>query len=534
MRLGFHATACLAGITLSGLSACAPEATRLHAPTLVAALQSDPGHLNPAITTNGNVHTAASLLYNGLVTLHQDLRVTPELARRWDVLDGGARYRFTLRDDVRWHDGRPLTASDVKFTFDSLLLRFHARMRASLGPVLLSVDAPDDSTVDFRLRRPYAPLLQQLDVVEAPILPRHVYEGADPLTHPANLRPVGTGPFRFVDYRADREIRYRANESYFGGAPALRAVTLRIIPDPGMQVAALERGEVDWLFAVPGPERAQLRKNPRIRLQQTSLGAGGSNCITTFGFNLDRPVFRDVRVRRAIAHAVDRYQFLERVAFGEGRVAGAPISSGIPFAHARGLPMPELDTAAAARLLDEAGWIATRAPVRVARGVAGVRDGTPLVVEFTGMSAQTPYGNLLRAQLRPLGVELRVTSLEQAVFSNTIFRARDFDMAVVSYCNGTDPEIGVRRQYVSASIGPVPFSNLAGYRNPEMDTLFDRASAALDPEQRRSIYRRIQEIAIRDLPYIWVLESVQTHAYTTRCGGFGSTAHFAATATCRE
>lgn len=534
MRLGFHAALCLAGITLPCLSACAREARRLDARTLVAALQSDPGHLNPAITTNGNVHTAASLLYNGLVTLHQDLSITPELARHWEVLDDGARYRFTLRSDVRWHDGRPFTASDVKFTFDSLLLRFHARTRASLGPVLLSVDAPDDSTVDFRLRRPYAPLLQQLDVVEAPILPRHVYGGADPLKHPANLRPVGTGPFRFVDYRADREIRYHANASYFGRAPGVSAVTLRIIPDAGIQVAALERGEVDWLFAVPGPERGRLQQNPRVRLAQTSLGAGGSNCITTFGFNLDRPLFRDVRVRRAIAHAVDRRQFLERVAFGEGRVADAPISSGIPFAHAPGLAIPALDTAAAARLLSEAGWIRDRGPVRMARGIAGVRDGTPLVLEFTGMSAQAAYGDLLRAQLRPLGVEVRVATLEQAVFSNTVFTARDFDMAVVSYCNGTDPDIGVRRQYVSASIAPVPFSNLAGYRNPGMDTLFDRASAELDRERRRSIYRRIQEIAVRDVPYIWVLETVQTHAYTTRCDGFGRAAHFAATATCRE
>lgn len=527
---------CLVRGVLFGLatSSCSSDGARRDPHTLVAAIQSDPGHLNPAITTNGGVHTAASLLYNGLLTLNEDLTTTPELAARWEVLDGGARYRFILRRGVTWHDGEPFTAADVKFTFDSLLLRFHARTRASLGPALASVEALDDSTVEFRLRRPYAPLLQQLDVVEAPIMPRHIYLRGDPLRHPANVRPVGTGPFRFVSYRPDREITYAVNRDYFGRRPSLTSVILRIIPDPGMQVAALEAGEVDFLFAVPGPERARLRGNPRVRLAQSTLGAGGSNCITTLGFNLDRPVFQDARVRRAIALAVDKQQFLDRVAFGEGRVANAPISTRIPFANAAGLPVVPADTAAASRLLTEAGWRQSGSATRTALGVNGVKDGTPFVVGFKGMPGQTIYGELLRAQLRPLGIDLRVEALEQGVFSKAVFTQRDFDIAIASYCNGIDPEIGVRRQYVTTSIAPVPFSNMAGYRNPVMDSLFDRASAALNRADRQALYARIQEIAVRDQPYIWLLESTTTHAHTTRCDHFGTAPHFAAAATCRE
>ena len=171
------------------LGACGDARASRRDNTLVAAVGSDPGHLNPAITTNGSVHTAAALLYNGLLGLdEEDLTPRPELAERWEVEDGGRRYRFHLRRDVRWHDGRPFTAADVAFTFDSLLLRFHARTRASLAPALLRVEAADDSTVVFHFRRPYAPLLQQLDVNEAPIAPRHVFAGADPLRHPANTQ----------------------------------------------------------------------------------------------------------------------------------------------------------------------------------------------------------------------------------------------------------------------------------------------------------------------------------------------------------
>ena len=326
------------------VAACAADRSGRDARSLVAALESDPGHLNPAITTNGGIHTASGLLYDGLIALDSTLSPVPALAERWEVLDGGARYRFHLRRGVRWHDGKAFTAADVKFTFDSLLLRFHARTRASMSPALLSVDAPDDSTVEFRFRRPYAPLLQQLDVVEAPMLPRHLYAGSDPLRNSANIAPVGTGPYRFVAYDVNNEIRYTANSDYFGGVPAIRDVILRVIPDAATRVIALEAGEIDWLYAVPGPDRERLRRDKRVRLVKASESPGGSNCITTVGFNLDRPWFRDVRVRRAIAHAVNREQFVERVLFGDGRAADAPISSRIRFAYRSDLPIPAFDT----------------------------------------------------------------------------------------------------------------------------------------------------------------------------------------------
>lgn len=498
----------------------------------VVAITTDPGQLNTAITTNGSVHTAAGLLYNGLVALGDSLEPLPELARRWDVEDGGALYRFHLRDDVRWHDGRPFSAADVKFTFDSLLLKFHSRTRASLSGKLVAIETPDDSTVVFRFHRPYAPLLQQLDVEEAPIMPRHVFNGTDPLRNAANVAPIGTGPYRFVSYRAGSEIRFSANDAYFRGAPAIRDIVMRIIPDAGTQVMALEAGEVDWLFGVPGPDRKRLRADRRFTVLQTPGYSGGSNCVITVAFNLDRPMFQDVRFRKAIAHAIDRPMFLERVLFGEGRAAEAPISSGIGFAHAPDVGLASLDTARAARILDSLGWRRSGLPIRSATGVRGLPDGTSLAIGFTVMPSQAPYGDLLRAQLRAIGVDIKVQPLEPSVFSQTVFKDRNFDMAIISYCNGTDPEIGVRRQYVSSSIGPVPFSNAAGYRNPVMDSLFDRAAAELNVASRRRIYREIQRIAVRDQPYVWLVETLNTRAWNARCRGFGISPHFAATASC--
>lgn len=500
---------------------------------LVAAIDVDPGHLNPAITTSGGVHTASEILYNGLVRLDDDGAPQPDLAEGWEVLDGGRRYRIFLRRDVRWHDGEAFDAEDVVFTFEELLLRFHSRTRASLGGLLQSVTALDAHTVEFVLTAPYGPLLQQLDVTEAPIIPAHLFRGSDPLTHPSNRSPVGTGPFRFVAYEPGA-IRYAANDDFFGGKPRLDALVLRLIPDEGTAAIALEAGDVQWLFGVPGPARERLARSELVRFLETTNGSGGSNCVNTLVFNLERPLMGELRMRQALAHGVDREQIVDRVLFGAGIVAAAPISSGIPWAHAPDLPVPGHDRDRSRALLDSLGWLAGDRGLRASSGVPGVEDGTSLSIDFLHMPGFTEYGDILRAQLREVGVDLRPRSLEPAFFAEAVFVERDFDTAIVSYCNGPDPEVGVRRQYISSNIGPVPFSNGAAYRNATVDSLFDAARGAPDREERGRIYRQIQSVAVADLPYFWLTESVTTRAYSARCGGFSGDGHWARDAWCER
>src|SRR5688572_18504146 len=145
--------------------------------TLVVAIGSDPGSLNPAVTSNGGVHTASEMMFNGLVGWGADGKLVPELADSWTIEGNGTSYRFNLRQGVQWHDGKPFTADDVKFSFERALLRLHSRTQASLGAAQVSLETPDARTVIFRFPNPYAPLLQQLNVTEAPIIPKHVYEG---------------------------------------------------------------------------------------------------------------------------------------------------------------------------------------------------------------------------------------------------------------------------------------------------------------------------------------------------------------------
>lgn len=490
------------------LAAGSPAVAHQRGGGAVIAVAGDPGHLNPAISTAGPLHAVAGSLFNGLVALDEAGGPIPDLAEAWEISPDGLTATFRLRAGVRWHDGHPFTAEDVKVSFEQLLLRFHARARSGLAPAIAAIETQDALTVVFRLRRPHPALLRQLDVTEAPILPAHLFAGTDPNANPANLRPIGTGPFRFESWRRDHEVVMVRNPHYFRpGLPRLDRLVFRIIPEANTQVNALLAGEVDLIARVGPPDVARLRGRG-VTFAETRIAPGGSNCIMTLGFNLDRPATGTLALREAFALGVDRAQMLERVAFGQGRVAEAPIASGIPWAHAPGaLAVWRPDVAEANRRLDAAG---------LARGADGVRLGLD-IVHFPVFAR---WSELLRQQLAPLGIALRPRPMDPAALAQTVFTRRDFDLTLISYCNGTDPEIGVRRMVHSSAIGNVPFSNAAGYRNAEVDALFDRAAVLQDDAARGEAYRAAQSILARELPYLWLVETDFTAAWRDEFADF--------------
>ncbi len=475
---------------------------------VVVVQSSDPGSLNPAITTAGPVHTITDQIFNGLVGLDDQLNPVPELAESWEISADGTVYTFKLRPGVTWHDGAPFTSADVKFSFEEALLKFHARTRAGLENVLTAIDTPDELTVVFRLARPYGPLLQRLDVVEASIIPQHIFAGKDLQNNPANLNPIGTGPFKFVEYVKGERIVLERNPAYFrAGRPYLDQVIFQIIPDPGTALLALERGEVDYLGSVPGAEVERLKAMPELVVVPGYGGSGGSFCQITLIPNMTRPPFDTPEVRQAFYHALDRQLILDRVYFGQGAVSTGPISSQVEWAYSPAvLPYPH-DPARAEKLLDAAGY---------PRDAAGNR----LTVVFTHPSSFARLGEVLREQLKTVGVTLELEAMDMPAAVDKVFVQKDFELGVASYCNGSDPEIGVRRVYVSSNIGPIPFSNGAGYVNPEVDKLFDEAAALTDRAERAAIYAVLQRQIVDDLPYFWLVDSAGYRAYRATFDGF--------------
>lgn len=489
---------------------------------LVVAIGNDPGHFNPGISTGSDIHVVADSMFNGLVGLDANANPVPDLAESWEISPDATTYTFHLAQGAQWHDGESFTSADVKFTFENILLNYHSRTKAGLENVLDAIETPDDHTVVFRFSSPYAPLLQRLDVTEAPILPMHIYADVDdPTTAEANVNPVGTGPFVFDAYTPGVEIRLKSNPNYFKeGLPLLDGITFRVIPDANTQIQALEAGEVDYVWNVPGPDDERISNSPDTETISAASGPGGGFCIMTMTFNLEREVLQDVRVRQAFAHAIDRQQILDLVIFGQGRVAVAPISSKITWAHLSDGRQYEYNPALAEQLLDEAGY---------PRG----EDGTRFTVDFVHFATFSKYGEVLREQLGKVGIDFELRPMERDAAVETIFTQRDFDTNIISYCNNTDPEIGVTRMYVSTNIAPIPFSNGAAYVNQEIDDLFAQASASPDIDERGEIYRQIQSILLEDLPYWWLVETDSSRGVRANCHDFQAwTGQFAETAWC--
>ncbi|MBA3325476.1 MAG: hypothetical protein H0T41_09540 [Rhodobacteraceae bacterium] len=498
---GARAAVFAAGLLIAGAGSAAENIA-------VVGISADPGHFNPGITTGSHVHTVADSIFNGLVGLDQNLDPVPDLATSWEVSEDGKTVTFRLAE-ANWHDGAPFTSEDVKFSFEEVLFEHHSRTKAGLGDVVESIETPDPRTVVFKLAAPHPALLRRLDVTEAPILPKHVFEGAgDPNEAAANLAPVGTGPFRLASYMPNSEIVLERNPDYFKpGLPKLDRLVFRILADPTTMLLAYQQGELDYMGGVQGQDVAALEAGG-AEIVTSSSSPGGGNCIMTVSFNLKREATQNPGVREAFALAIDRDRIVEQVLFGQGKVATAPISSAIGWAHGDGaLAAYGHDPEAAKAALDAAGF-------------APDADGTRLTLDMVHFPTFNRYAELMKQDLAAVGVELVSRPLDREATVETIFTQRDFDTNLISYCNGVDPEIGVKRMYVSSNIGPIPFSNAAAYRNGEIDRLFAEAGSVPGEDARGALYKEAQGILAEDLPYWWLVETVSVAAYDDALTGF--------------
>ena len=254
----------------------------------------------------------------------------------------------------------------------------------------------------------------------------------------------------------------------------------------------------------------RMEANSNISLQKNTAGPGGGNCIMTVSFNLEREKTSNHLLRQAFAHAINRDRILEQVLFGLGRVAAAPINKGIEWAHRSGtLASYDFNQDKANQLLDQAGF---------SRGGDGVRMSLD-IVHFPRFNK---YAEVMKQDLAQVGINLISRPMDRSAAVDTIFNQRDFDLNLISYCNGADPDIGVKRMYVSSNIGNIPFSNASAYRNPEIDTLFKEAGQTSDIQQRSTKYSQIQTILAKELPYWWLVETQSLTAHRSDISNFRS------------
>lgn len=507
-------------LALLGASALAftprlPHAEPRRGGTLTIALSSEPTSLVAATTVVTPALTVSGKVTEGLLQYDFDLNPRPELATEWNVSPDGLGYVFKLRPGVKWHDGRDFTSADVAFSL-LLLKQIHPRGRSTFAN-LTEVLTPDPLTAELRLGKPAPYLIKALASSETPILPRHIYEGTDPATNTNNAAPIGTGPFIFKEWVRGSHVIYERNPSYWDAPkPYLDRLVVRFIPDAAARSAAFETGQVDLGYRTPVSlaDVERLRRHADLRFE--TKGNSYSFNVTKLEFNLDDEHFRHLKVRQAIAHAIDRAQITRIAFFGVAEPCASPIAPGLRAFHDPSPSPYGVDIAKAEKLLDEAGF---------PRGANRVRFRVPL--DFNPVLDEgRRVADILRATLGRIGIAVDVRAQDTGSFVRRIYTDRDFAFTVNGLSNLFDPTVGVQRTYWSKNfIRGVPFSNCTHYANPEVDRLLEAAAVENDAARRAEMFREFQRIVAVEIPDINLASPTFLTIHNKRAHGHSLTAN---------
>ncbi len=459
--------------------------------TLVMIIESSPTNLDPRVGIDAQSERIDSLIFDYLLARDEELNVAPSLAERWEIPDP-LTYIFHLRCGVRFHDGRSLTARDVKWTFDSLLTGNIRSTRAGAYRLVDRVDAPDDFTVIFKMKEPDAALPWNLSEGAVGIVP---YGSGDEMSR----HPVGSGPFRFVSEEMDREVIIERNEDYWGEKTKLARVRFAVVPDATTQALELRKGAGDVAINSLTPDTVVTLGHEQNLLVEHAAGTR----LAYLGFNVRDPILKDARVRQAIAYALDRQPMIDYLWRGQAQ----PARSVLPpqsWAYNGDVPAYDHDTAKANELLDAAGY-----PM-----VNGVRFHITMKTS-TDENTRLMVA-VMQQQLREVGIALDIRSYEFATFFSDVQHGA-FQMYGLRWIGGNeDPDIfGYAFQ---SSRFPPNGANRAFYSNAKVDALIDQARREVDASVRKPLYAEVQRIVADDLPYInlWYLDNVLVHTRRVR------------------
>lgn len=498
-RRGQSLLALLLAAVLLLLAACAPAATPAAAPESAPAAEAAPAEAaaggvlrigldvdadtgDPRLSTNTSSLRLRELVYNGLIKIEPDFSPAPALAESWENPDD-TTWIFHLREGVTFHNGDPLTAEDVKFTFDSILDETFAAPSRSFYTPITAIEVVDPLTVKFTLDQPYGPFLSYLNM---PIVPKAVVE-ADPAAFATS--PVGTGPFKLVEWRRGDSIILEANPDYWDGAPLLDGIELRVIPDNSARVVALESGDLDLVQSPISPQDVKRMEGVEGFTVNRVPAAG----YTYINLNCTDPVMSDVNVRKAISLLVNRQEILDGIYSGVGQLAKGPIPPGM-WAYSDDLPDFEYNPEAARALLDEAGWTL---------GADGKRakDGQPLSIVVRTHSEdpdRRQVAEVLQAVLAAEGIDSSTNIVEWPTFFADV-QAGAYQMAIVGWLNLNNPDAAFFRQFTDGGA-----ANYGKCLDPELDALIREARATLDQDAAKELYRQAATKVVENSFYLFL------------------------------
>lgn len=469
--------------------------------TLVIGFGQAPRHLNSAVQSGVATGVPAAQIFASPLRFDKDWNPEPYLAESWSFQDDGKSLLLKIRSGATFHDGKPITSEDVAFSI--MTIKANHPFQAMFAPVE-RVDTPTPNIAVIRMSQSHPAILLAMAPAFCPIIPKHVYgDGVDIRTHPKNNLPVGSGPFKVISFNPREAIVLERHADYFfKDRPLFQRVIFRMISDNAAQAMALDKGEIDLLpGSVTLSQFSQLSKSTNVVLSRKGGEAIGP--LGWLAFNLKRKPFDDVRVRQAIAHAIDKDFIVKSLHQGITKVATGPIAPGSPFYTDKVERYP-LDLKKAAALLDAAGL----KPDGTGKRFAMTLDFLP----NTPDNSQT-IAEYLRPQLKKIGIEVTVrTSPDFPTWARRV-ATYDFDASMDGAFNYGDPVIGVHRTYLSSNIKPgVIWSNTQNYVNPKIDELLAQATVEKDLEKRKKLYAEFQRQVVDDVPQVFTHVWAQGYA----------------------
>jgi len=466
-------------LTAAALTAVALAGPAIAQESITIGMVLEPPNLDP---TGGAAAAIDEVVYanvfEGLTRFAPDGAIVPGLAESWEVSASGTVYRFALRSGVVFHDGTVMDADDVVFTLDRARADESTNAQKALFAGIESVVAVDATTVEVTLTQPDGAFPFKMAWGDAVIV---APESVDTLA----TAPVGTGPFSFSRWVQGDRVELVRNPDYWGAAPALASATFKFISDPNAAFAAMMAGDVDAFPNFPAPETlAQFEANPMFEVI-----VGSTEGETILSTNNAMPPLNDLRVRKAIAHAIDRQEIIDGAMFGYGTPIGTHFAPHNPDY----LDLTETsahDPDLARQLLAEAG-----------------QEGLMLRLMLPPPAYARRGGEILAAQLREVGIETQISNLEWAQWLEQVFRGKDFDLTIVSHTEPADINIYARPDYYFQ------------YDSEAFQALMTDLDATADPEQRSTLLRQAQEMIANDYVNGYLFQLAKTGVKNARIEG---------------
>jgi peptide/nickel transport system substrate-binding protein len=435
----------------------------------------------------------AAQLFASPIRMDANWKPQPYLAERWDLSADNRSVTLHLRKDAVFHDGKPITAEDVKFSIETI--RDNHPFKTMYGPVN-AVTVADPHTAIVRLSEPHPALLLAMSTSLTPIIPKHIFgDGTDVKVHPRNANPIGSGPFKLVEFKpGEFTVLERFDKFFLKDTPKLNRVIIREFKDTSSMMLAFERGEIDIHSELTDAGQiSRASKLPNVTLASTSPAIGP---IAWLAFNTKSPKLADKRVRQAINFAIDKKYLLETLLGKVHTRATGPIAAGSPFYEPK-VEKYDLNLQKAAQLLDEAGLKPGANGIRLTLDLDYIPGSVELMVsqEYTKIA------------LSKVGIEVNVRASPDFPSWARRVASHQFDMTLDSVWNWGDPVIGVHRTWLSSNIKPgIIWSNTQNYSNPKVDELLANAAKESSMAKRKAMYSQMQKIVVDDCPVAFLIE----------------------------